>query len=135
MSWDIFVQDIPLTAKSVSEIPANFEPRLLGTRAEIIARIRDVVPVADFTSPSWGLIEGAGFSIEVSMGNREEVRGFAFHVRGGEIAASVLADILQHLGFRAFDPSSETGMFNPGDSACGLRGWREYRDSIVDRTS
>ena len=69
------------------------------------------------------------------MGNREEVRGFAFHVRGGDLAGCVVADILRHLGLRAFDPSSETGMFYFGDPASGLTRWREYRDSIVDKTS
>src|SRR5262245_31301564 len=104
MSWDIYVQDIPPSVKSVSEMPDDFEPRPLGKRDDIISRIREVVPNADFTSPSWGLIVGPDFSIEISIGDLEQVDGFAFHVRGGDLAAFVVADILCHLGLRAFDP-------------------------------
>ena len=132
MSWDIYVQDIPVAAKSISDMPEDFAPRPLGGRAEIITRIREVVPTADFTSPSCGQIDGSGFSIEVSMGDQEEVNSFAFHVRGGDLAALVVADILRHLGFRAFDPNSPTGMFDlDRDPSAGLRRWRNYRDGVV----
>ena len=135
MSWDIYVQDIPPSVKSVSEMPDDFEPRPLGRRADIIARIREIVPSADFTSPSWGQIDGPDFSIEVSMGNLEQVESFAFHVRGGDLAAIVVADILRHLGYRALDPSSPSGIFEPdGDPAAGLRRWRDHRDSIAGKT-
>jgi hypothetical protein len=135
MSWDIYVQDIPPSVKSVSEMPDDFEPRALGRRADIIARIREIVPSADFTSPSCGQIDGPDFSIEVSIGNLEQVESFAFHVRGGDLAAIVVADILRHLGLRALDPSSPSGIFElDGDPAAGLRRWRDYRDSIAGKT-
>jgi len=135
VSWDIYVQDIPLSVKSVSEIPTNYEPRLLGRRSDIIARIREVVPNADFTSPAWGLIDGPDFSIEVSMGDVEQVDSFAFHVRDGDLAAFVVADILRQLGLRALDSSSPSGIFElDGDPADGLRRWRDYRDSLVGKT-
>jgi hypothetical protein len=135
VSWDIYVQDIPPSVKSASEMPADFEPRPLGRRSDIIARIRKVVPNADFTSPAWGLIDGPDFSIEISMGELEQVDSFAFHVRGGDLAAFVVADILRQLGLRAFDPSSPTGIFKlDGDPAAGLRRWRHYRDNIAGKT-
>jgi hypothetical protein len=132
MSWDIFVQDIPASAQSPADIPDDFKPRPLGKRAHIIARIQEVVPTADFKDPTWGKIDGPDFSIEVNMGDEEKVQSFAFHVRGGDLAAFVVADILKHLGFRAFDPNSETGIFDCGrDAAKGLRRWRAYRDKIL----
>jgi hypothetical protein len=134
MSWDIFVEDIPPSVKSLDELPDDFKPRPLGTRADIIARIREVVPSADFTDPSWGKIVGPDFSIEVSLGDLEQVSDFAFHVRGGDPAAIVVADILRHLGYRAFDPSSPSGIFDlDGGSANSFRQWRNYRDSIVGK--
>lgn len=111
-------------------------PRPLGRSADIIARIRQVVPTADFTSPSWGRIDGPGFSTEVSIGDAEEVRGFAFHVRGGDLAAFVVADILFHLGLRAFDPRAPNGIFSlDRDPGAGLRDWRRYRDSILGKST
>jgi hypothetical protein len=49
MSWDIFVQDIPPLARSVKEIPDDFDPRPIGKWLDLVARIREVVPNADFT--------------------------------------------------------------------------------------
>ncbi|MBI2929309.1 MAG: hypothetical protein HYY24_26895 [Verrucomicrobia bacterium] len=132
MSWDIHVQDIPASAQSPADIPDDFRPQPLGRRSDIIARIREVLPHADFTDPSWGKIEGSDCSIEIGMGENELVQSFAFHVRGGDLAAFVVAGILQHLGFRAFDPCSDTGIFRPNaEAAEGLRKWRAYRDRTL----
>jgi hypothetical protein len=111
MSWDIFVQDIPPLARSVKEIPDGFHPKPIGKRLDLVARIREVVPNADFSSPTWGSIEGPDYSIEVNMGLDEHVKSFAFHVRGGDRAPFVIFDIREHLGLRAFDPASGSSIF------------------------
>ena len=59
MSWDIFVQDIPRGARDAGDIPENFQPRPLGERSEVIRRILEVVPEADFSDSTWGT-RGAG---------------------------------------------------------------------------
>jgi hypothetical protein len=136
MSWDIFVQDIPPLARSVKEIPPDFDPTAFGKRSDLVARIREVAPNADFTSPAWGSIEGLGYSIEVNMGEDEHVKSFAFHVRGGDQAPFVVSDILERLGLRAFDPTSESGIFGvDADVTSGLRAWRTYRDQVLGKPS
>jgi hypothetical protein len=40
-------------------------------RRDLIRAIRQVVPFADFSGPSWGMFSGDGFSIEISMGDSE----------------------------------------------------------------
>lgn len=135
MSCDIFVQDIPEGVKQISDMHekhSNFKPRLIGMRSEIIRKIKEVVPEADFSNPSWGIIEGDGFSIEANMGNEEECKGFVFHVRGGDNAAFVICEILKKLGLRAFDPSSETGLFEIGSGAIkSFQQWRQYRNKVL----
>src|SRR5258708_5699610 len=114
MSWDIFVQDIPPGISAAADMPDDFVPKSLGPRCVIIDKIRTVVPNADFTDPTWGRIDAPDFSIEVNLGDNEEVDGFALHVRGGDMAAFVVADILEQLGLRAFDMDSDTGLFSIG---------------------
>jgi hypothetical protein len=58
MSWDIFVQAIPPLARSVKEIRDDFDPRSIGKRLDLVARILEMVPNADFSSPTWESIEG-----------------------------------------------------------------------------
>jgi hypothetical protein len=131
MSWDIYVQDLPAGIASTDDIPDDFRPGPLGSRTPLIAKIVEVVPGADFSDPSWGRIEGPGFSIEVNMGDSEECEGFAFHVRGDDVAAGVVADILERLGLQAIDPQSPTHLFSRETAAGSLAAWRAYRDRVI----
>lgn len=132
MSWDIFVQDLPPDAKSVADIPADFKPASIGKRSMVIERIKEVVPTANFSDPSWGLIDGDGWSIEINIGAKEDCDGFAFHIRGADAAVDVVAAILQHLKLRALD--SQTGdFFVAGAEAIdSFRKWRAYRDHATN---
>ncbi|HEU5232272.1 MAG TPA: hypothetical protein VFU50_05390 [Terriglobales bacterium] len=132
MSWDIFVQDFPANAKTVAEIPSDFKPASIGNRTIIIEKIKDIVPSADFSNPAYGVIDGIGWSIEVSI-PEEECKGFAFHVRGGDTAVGVVAAILQCLRLRALD--AQTGkFFEAGPPALdSFYAWRDYRDRVVDK--
>lgn len=113
MSWDIFAQDIPPDVKHVDEISSDFETRLIRDRSRVLKAIRLVAPGADMSDPSWVRIDDpTSFSIEVNLGNDERLTSFAFHVRGGEEAAVVVAAIFSELRLRAFDPQSETGLFD-----------------------
>lgn len=132
MSWDIFVQDIPSDARTIDDIPDDFVPATIGRRAEIIEKIKEIVPFADFSDPACGAIEGTNFSIEVNLGAGETIDGFAFQVSGDDAAAGLISDILKHLKFGAFD--SGTGdIFDHQKAAAGLKKWRAYRDWVVDR--
>jgi hypothetical protein len=132
MSWDIFVQDIPDGARVVDDIPDNFNPRPLGSRAEVLRRIQEAVPTADFSDPSWGTFEGPDFSVEFNMGSADVVESFALHVRGGDAAAGFVADLLSRCGWRAFDTASASGIFDPANAVASLERWRRYRDSVIN---
>jgi hypothetical protein len=132
MSWDIFVQDLPRDAKSVADIAADFKSASIGKRSIVIEKIKEVVPTADFSDPSWGRIDGDGWSIEVNIGTKEDCEGFAFHIRGRDAAVGAVAAILQHLKLRALD--SQTGDFFVGGAEANdsFRKWRAYRDHVTN---
>jgi hypothetical protein len=135
MSWDIFVQDLPAHARKVQEIPDDFVPQPLMSRQALLDGIRHVVPGADFSDPTWGVIDGPDYSIEINIGEGDPVSGFAFHVRGGDLAAGIVSAILEHFGLRAIDTGRDDGMFfDATAAAASLRRWRAYRDRVVART-
>ena len=125
------VQDLPKDAKSVADIPADFEPSLIGMRSKLIEQIREILPLADFADPSWGRIESGDWSIEVNLGGDEECRGFALHVRGGNEAAGAVAAILGHLNLRALD--SRTGEFfvAGAEAVESFERWRAFRNKAI----
>lgn len=116
----------------MADITAGFSPQPLGLKSHIIQQILEVVPFANFSDPSWGFIEGPGFVIEVNMGEGEIIESFAFHVRGGDEGANIVASILTHLKLRAVDPSSESGFFETEHAVRNLSRWREYRDRVIE---
>jgi hypothetical protein len=131
MSWDIFVQDLPAGARNVTDVPDHFRPSPLGPRNHLIERIRAFAPAARFADAS-GTFDGPSFSVEFNLGDGDPVQSFAMHVRGDETAAAFVADLLAHLGYRALDPQSSSGFFEPGAvGAASVRRWRKYRDTVV----
>ncbi len=134
MSWDIFVQDLPLGITSIEEIPDDFERSSIGLRSEVIAKISALYPECDFTDPSWGVLDLPDCSIEFNLDDCEQpMHGFAMHVRGDESAASVVAHILRELGLRAIDVSSDSGLFeqDPILQSKSFARWQAYRSQIV----
>lgn len=131
MSWDIFVQVLPPGITAVAEIPKDFHPGPIGPRADIVAGITCVVPTVDFTNPVWATIEASGFRIEISLPPDDPVRGFAFHVRGSDDAAHLVADILDELRLQALDPQAPGGVFTRETATSSLQRWRQYRNEVL----
>ena len=113
MSRDIFVQDLPAGVRSVADIPDDFVPQPLGvTRSQILAAIQAEAPEYDARDPTWITLDSPGkYDIEISIGNREPIKSFAFHVRGGRESELLIKRILDRLDLRALDPESESGVF------------------------
>ena len=114
VSRDLFVQDIPRDATLISDIPDDWRPDALPfDRLHVVDIVRQVVPTADFSDPSWGHIDLPGVAIEISVGDEIPLESFALHVRAADVAAAeeILTAILQRLGVRAFDASSPNGIF------------------------
>ena len=117
---------------TVADIPDDFRAVSIGKLSAIIEGIKEVIPTADFSDPSWGNIEGPDWSVEVNIGTGEECGGFALHVRGGDAAVGAVTAVLQHLQLRAID--SQTGEFFVADdeATVSFRKWRSYRDCAVN---
>ncbi|MCB9856649.1 MAG: hypothetical protein H6818_13285 [Phycisphaerales bacterium] len=131
-TWDILVQDIPPGTTSVDQMPPDFKSAPIGQRDDIIAGIQAVAPEVDFSDPTWGIIRGDGYTIEINIGEEPVTSDFAFHVRGDDEAADVISRILQRLELRAYDPQSISGIFKPGEEAVeSLRTWRNIHEDAV----
>jgi hypothetical protein len=131
VSFDVFVQDLPPDARTVADIPDDFDPQPIGRRADILAGILRAAPAVDFTDPTWGHIAGPGFSIEVNIAPEEVLDSFAFHIRGGPEALLVVADILRELGLRALAPGTESGFFELAELGPAYAQWQAYRQQVV----
>lgn len=133
MSWDVFICDFPKGAKTLEDIPKDWQPPAIGNRSEIIAKIREVAPKAKFAESEWGSIEGTDYSIEILLDDSEIQKQIALFVHGGENAVAAVSSIISHLDLRAVD-SGSGGFFEPGPKGLeGFRQWASYRDHIVSK--
>jgi len=96
-----------------------------------MAGILRAAPAANFADPTWGVIDGPGFSIEVNIGPEDVLDSFAFHVRGGDEALFVVADILRELRLRAIAPGTDSGFFEPSELGAAYSVWQAYRRQVV----
>jgi hypothetical protein len=133
MSWDVFCMHLPPGMKSMADMPEEFRPPPIGPRAEIVAKICAAFPECDFSDPSWGRLDAPGCIVEISPGDEEIVDVVCLHVRGDSRAPAVVVKILDALGLRAIDPSSESGVFEhaPALQSQSFERWRAYRDKVV----
>ena len=70
--------------------------------------------------------------MEISVSAADPLDGFAFHIRGGDCSAGIVADILQRLQLRAFDPASDSGIFDSSQASESLRRWQQYRTQVLE---
>jgi hypothetical protein len=132
MSWDISIQDIPRDITSVTDIPDDFQPRPIGPRDALIARICEALPATDFSDPTWGVLVQSEFTIEFNMGKQNICDDFMLHVRGGGSAMATIVRLLEHLQLRGFD--CQTGDFFSIDEAEKSFGqWQKFRDQAIGR--
>ena len=127
MSWDLYVQDWG-NFNSLSEIPDDYEPTVIGQRNALIEKILEIEAHIDFSDPSWGKLENDHFSIEFNMGEDAELSSFVMHVRGSELAIPCIAQILNHLNLRATDGNS---FFDNEASMENLKNWLAYKEQIL----
>jgi hypothetical protein len=116
VSRDIIVQDIPAGLSRVEEIPDDWSPGALPFgRGEVVAAVRALAPDTDTSDPTWMHVALSGVDVEVNVANDVPFGSFALHIRGADHAAAdaFIGRLLERLGARAFDPESESGIFEP----------------------
>ncbi|MET8040229.1 hypothetical protein ABZU25_05095 [Micromonospora sp. NPDC005215] len=135
MSWDVLIFAAPTHARSVDQIPQDFDPLPLGTGPDIRRCLRENFPDLDLADPAWGRLVGPTWSIEFNIGSDDPVNSIMLYVRGGgDDVLAVVARIVAAIGGRALDIS--TGEFLTGESTqtVGWHGFQQYRDQILCRS-
>jgi hypothetical protein len=118
---------------STAALPKDFTPEPLGPPDHVRKRLRDVLPGIDFADPSWGVLDGPGWSIEFSVGRTETVDSVMLHVRGSDDSISAVRAAGEALDAKALDFSTGEFLKFDEDPAAGLRAWRAFRDRATKK--
>jgi hypothetical protein len=79
----------------------------------VIAAVPGLATEVDTSDPEWLHVDLPGVDAEVEVANRSPLESFALHVRAADPGAAnaFIGELLDRLGARAFDPESESGLF------------------------
>jgi hypothetical protein len=114
VSRDIFVQDIPEGITTVDDIPDDWQPQPLPFgHSEVIEALRELATEVDASDPEWPHVSLPGVDADVDVADRSPLESFALHVRAADPGAAnvFIGELLKRLGVGAFDPESESGIF------------------------
>jgi hypothetical protein len=130
MSWDISVMASTSPPPPVEQMPSDWRGDCLGSQVEVRAKISAVLPQVDWSDPSWGTIEGDGFSFEFNVG-KEPSDGFMIHVRGGGPAVAKLLELAESTGWYLLDCSQGEWFHHCKNPDAGWIGFQAYRDRVI----
>jgi hypothetical protein len=132
MSWDVLLLPLPAGINSIEELESfpelGKEP--LGNREKVLVTLAAAEPTADLSDPSWGYLEGPGWSIELNIGDADPVDTIMLHVRGGGNIVPSILKLASALGCYALDGSSGDILWE--DAAGSWADFRAYRDQVVN---
>jgi hypothetical protein len=126
----------PADAATTDDLPADFDPGVIGPLPAVLAELRDRLPGVGLSDPTWGALEGETWAIELNIGRDDPVTSIMLHVRGdGDGAIPAIMEIAGILGCRALDMASDTFLSEGDTDAAGWRAFQEYRDRVLGRSS
>ena len=107
MTWAVYDVGTSGGIRRVEDLPEGYFLPVVGSTEQVVAQVREVVPYADTTDPSWLVVAGEDHTMEVALGKAAQVHDVTFYVRDGEGAAAVILDVCRRLRITPYD--TETG--------------------------
>ena len=130
MSWTVFISKTPV--KDLSE--AKFET--LGPKKEVLQKIQQVLPTANFDDPKWGYYRGEVCSIEFNLDDTAYLDYLVLHIRGGGTRPIQIIKALCEM-FDCYAMNGDNGEqmdFSEKDEA-SFKEWQAYRDHVIKNSS
>jgi hypothetical protein len=134
MSWDLSVFGSESPPPRVDDMPKDWAGTPLGPAADVRAKLSAVFPELDWTNPTWGLLEGPGFSFEFNMGREELLTGFMIHVRGSGDPVPWLMRMGDACTWYMLDTSTGEWMHHLRGPNEGWQGLQDFRDGLAKAT-
>lgn len=105
----------------------------LGPAGQVRRKIAKHLPSVDWSDATYGVFEGAGFTIELNAGDDDPIDSMMLHVRGeGDVIAALLK-FANPNGWALLDCSTSEFLDPKDRSAEGWEGFQTFRDKAIGR--
>lgn len=125
MSWDIV-----LFKNKIDLSDNGSEPEPIGDRRETIKQLLIIEPDIDFNDEAWGIYFDGETSIELNIGDENNINVIMLHVRGSGNPFKFIAKICRHFRWHALDGSTGDWINIDNSSNDSWDRWQNYRDKI-----
>lgn len=132
MSWDVLFQKMPENFTCLDQVPEDFQPEPLCTRAYYEKMVFQLFPkINPNGDKSWMILEGDGFSIEFNAELDDPLESLMLHVRGDQGALVAIRKICDYSGWKAIDTTTGSYIDFDGNPDAGFAQWRRFRDQVA----
>lgn len=126
MSWDVLLLKTKIDLSVKDSVPES-----MGEKSKIIQEMLTMQPDIDFSDTTWGIYADDGASIEINIGNKEDLQCITLHIRGGGNPHGFIARICNRFSWHAVDCSTGEYMDLENLSTESWERWMKYRDKII----
>jgi hypothetical protein len=107
MSWDVLLQRFPENTAQPEQVPDDYQPPPVGSRAEVVSALRKLLRNVDLTGDSFVSIDRARFAMEIGLGDEEPCSQLFLTVHDDHAEAmKTILRVADHFGMRVIDCSS-----------------------------
>lgn len=129
MSWDVLLHRAPDGA-TVAELPEGCALPPLGSPTEVRRTIRATLPQVDLSDPTWGVLHGPTWTIELLTGEEDPVTLLTLLVRGtGDDALVPIFDLARALDC-AVEDTTEGRLLNGPEDTDGWHSFQNFRAQV-----
>lgn len=82
MSWDVYFMRADGIAQ-VDDMPEDFQPQSKGDAESVRKQITESFPATDWSDPTYGDFTQIGMSVEIAIGDSDDIDSVMMMVRGG----------------------------------------------------
>lgn len=127
----VFAADTPMDVDDAghARFDDDFSPSPLGTQDEVRGTLSRVFPAFNWTDPTWGQLEGDGFSIEVALDDEDPCRTLILFARGNATAAALR--LIDATGWRLVVSGTDGWMNLSADPDAGRRAFEAYLSATI----
>jgi hypothetical protein len=133
MSWDVMIFNTrgknPPSIEQFQE--SDYDP--LGPAASVREALSNLLPGIDWSDTTWGIYQGAGFSIEFNVSKDDPIGTMMLHVRGAGDAISAIVAFARPSGWSALDCSTSDFINLDQPSQAGWEGFQAFRDKVMEQ--
>lgn len=102
MGWDVIVLKVDSSQRMCNDV-SELATLPLGSRSKVIEIVHSMFPKADISDSQWIVVDGEGYSLQISVYEGDPVEAMLINIHGEASALDDVIRLCEKGGWMAFD--------------------------------